>query len=407
MKTILASLLLLLCAVGAACAQTNAGDRPITPKPPFHVEEVTALDAPWRIAFLPDGRMLITEKPGQLLIVNANGKKTPVAGVPPVVYRNQGGLLGVYLSPTYARDRRIYLTYSEPEREGSGLALARALLRIDGAHAALEDLRVIWHDAAGGSGGQFGAAVAFSPDGKDLFLAVGDRQRMAPAQDPNSPLGKILRLTLDGKPAPGNPHAGAVGVRTLAIIRPPRDTVQARTAKSEYTYAFPSPNLTPAEIWTSGHRNPYGLAFAPDGRLWELEHGPRGGDELNLIVRGKNYGWPPVSYGVNYDGVPIASPQTRPDLAEPALYWTPVIAPGNMAFYRGDVFPQWRGDLLASGLGSETLSLIRFDARGNPTPAARWMIGFRVRDVAVAPNGAVWLLKDGADGGLYRLVPKP
>ena len=172
-----------------------------------------------------------------------------------------------------------------------------------------------------------------------------------------------------------------------------------------YTYTFPGPNLTPSETWTSGHRTPYGLAFAPDGRLWELEHGPRGGDELNLIEPGKNYGWPFVSYATNYDGVPIPSPDTRSDLAKPVIYWTPVIAPGNMTFYQGKVFPQWNGSLLISGLNSRSLSRVVVD-KGNATPAERWRIGFGVRDVAVAPDGAVWLIENTATGGLYRLTPK-
>ena len=159
-----------------------------------------------------------------------------------------------------------------------------------------------------GRGGQFGAAIAFSPDGQYLFLTVGDRQRMTPAQDPDQALGKILRLTLDGKPAPGNPMAGKTGAASVPLINPPRDTEVAKTAPVVSTYTFPGPNLTPAETWTTGHRTPYGLAFAPDGRLWEIEHGPRGGDELNLIEPGKNYGWPLVSYATNYNGVPIPQP---------------------------------------------------------------------------------------------------
>src|SRR6185503_5228385 len=250
---------------------------------------------------------------------------------------------GVYASPNYAADRGVYLTYSEPgdSGQGSSLALARARLAAGEGSARLEGLEVIWRDGGRGRGGQFGAALAFSPDKKFLFLTVGERQRMTPAQDSNSPLGKILRLTLDGKPAPGNPMAGKTGAAAIPIINPPRNTEIAKTAPVLRDYAFPGPNTTLAETWTTGHRTPYGLAFAPDGRLWEVEHGPRGGDELNLIEPGKNYGWPWVSYATNYDQTPIPSPDTRPDLAKPVIYWTPIIAPGSLTFYNGSMFPGW------------------------------------------------------------------
>jgi glucose/arabinose dehydrogenase len=257
-----------------------------------------------------------------------------------------------------------------------------------------------------GKGGQFGAQIAFSPDGQYLFLAVGDRQRMTPAQDPNQELGKILRLTLDGKPAPGNPLAGKTGASTVTLIDPPRDTEVAKTAPVVSTYTFREPNLAPAETWTSGHRTPYGLAFAPDGRLWELEHGPRGGDELNLIEPGKNYGWPLVSYATNYNGVPIPSPDTRKDLAKPVIYWTPVIAPGSLTFYSGAMFPQWRGSALIGGMASQTLNRITFDGKGGAATAERWSIEHRIRDVEVAPDGAVWMLEDANPGGLFRVTPK-
>jgi glucose/arabinose dehydrogenase len=272
--------------------------------------------------------------------------------------------------------------------------------------ASLDDLHVIWRDGERGNGGQFGAQIAFSPDGKYLFLTVGDRQRMTPAQDPNQPLGKILRLTLDGKPAPGNPMAGKIGSPTVPVIDPPSDTEAAKTAPVLRTYTFPGPNLTPSETWSSGHRTPYGLAFAPDGRLWEVEHGPRGGDELNLIEPGKNYGWPLASYAVNYNGVPIPSPDTRPDLAKPVIYWTPIIAPGNLIFYNGAMFPAWKGSALISGLASKALFRITFDSKGGAKPAERWEVGHRIRDVEVAPDGALWLLEDAKPGGLFRVTPK-
>jgi aldose sugar dehydrogenase len=405
-KLVIAGLFLALAATQGV-AQINAGEQKPEADVPFNMTKVATFDLPWRIAFLPDGRMLITEKVGNLWLVTQKGAKTPVTNVPTVQAKGQGGMLGVFLSPHYAKDHSIYLTYAEPGAPGgSSLALARARLVMGGGTAKLEDLKVIWRDGERGNGGQFGAQIAFSPDAKYLFLAVGERQRMTPAQDPNQPLGKILRLTLDGKPAPGNPMAGKTGAASVPIIDPPKDTEAAKTAPVLRTYTFPGPNLTPAETWTSGHRTPYGLGFAPDGRLWELEHGPRGGDELNLLEPGKNYGWPLVSYAINYDGVPIPSPTTRPDLAEPVIYWTPVIAPGNMAFYKGKMFPQWNGSALISGLASKALLRVTFDGKGGATPADRWEVGWRMRDVEVAPDGALWMIEDSPTGGLYRATPK-
>ncbi|MGZ5987233.1 MAG: PQQ-dependent sugar dehydrogenase [Caulobacteraceae bacterium] len=409
----------LMCTAAAAQAQPQAtGPAPVIPgltnlgeqKPeanlPFTLTQVTTFNAPWRLAFLPDGRMIVTEKGGQIWIATQAGQKTPVANVPKVVFKGQGGLLGVFLAPTYAQDHMVYLTYSEPQAVGgSSLAMARAKLTLGAGSASLDDLKVLWRDGEGGEGGQFGGQIAFAPDGKSLFLTSGDRQRFTPAQDPNQPLGKILHLTLDGKPSPDNPMAGKTGAASVPVIDPPRNTETAKTAPVVRTYTFPGPNLTPAEVWSTGHRTPYGLAFAPDGRLWEIEHGPRGGDELNLVEPGKNFGWPLVSYGVNYDGVPIPSPDTRPDLAKPVLYWVPVIAPGNLVFYKGKMFPQWNGSALLSGLGSR--ALIRVTVAGAEARAAdRWALGKRLRDVEVAPDGALWLLEDANPGGLFRLTPK-
>lgn len=392
-------------AAGAANAQTNLGAQAPEADVPFVMTSVATFNLPWRLAFLPDGRMLVTEKPGAIWLVSQTGEKTPVANPPAVLAQGQGGLLGIYTSPHYAKDHSVYLTYSEPGEGGSSLALARAKLSLANGAASLEDLKVIWRDGERGKGGQFGAAVAFSPDNKYLFLTVGDRQRMTPAQDPNQPLGKILRLTLDGKPAPGNPMAGKTGAATVPVIDPPADTEKAKTAPVIRTYAFPGANLTQAETWSTGHRTPYGLAFAPDGRLWEIEHGPKGGDELNLIEPGKNYGWPLVSYAVNYNNVPIPSPDTRPDLTKPVLYWTPVIAPGNLTFYNGKMFPQWKGSALAGGMVSKSLN--RIVVKGAvATPAERWNVGHRIRDVEVAPDGAIWMLEDANPGGLFRVTPK-
>jgi glucose/arabinose dehydrogenase len=395
-------------------SQMNAA-RSNEPTLPFTVKQVAPFRLPWRIAFLPDGRMLVTEKIGALWLVTQDGVKTPVANVPVSEYLGptdsdlgNGGMLGVYASPTYATDQHVYLTYSEPGSPyGSSLALARARLSIVDGKASLEGLKVIWRDGARGVGGQVGGAVAFSPDGQFLFLALGDRHRIAPSQDPNQPLGKILRLTLDGKPAPGNPQAGKIGARTVGIIGKQADTYRATTAEVLYNYTFPGDNLTPSETWTSGHRNPLGLVFTSDGRFWELEHGPAGGDELNLIEPGKNYGWPLVSYGRHYNGTNIPFPETRPDLVKPVLVWSPVIAPGNLVVYNGTMFPQWNGSALIAGLSTQSLSRIRFDGQGRAVPAERWNLSRPIRDVAVGPDGAVWLLINQMDGGLWRLTPAP
>ncbi len=408
MKTLLNAALLVTLVSATASAQTNAGALKPEPSLPFTMTQVADFKLPWRIAFLPDGRMLVTEKVGPVWLVTQQGVKTPIENVPAVVYQGQGGMLGVFVSPKYATDHSVYLTYAEPgEEQGtSGLALARAQLAISADKVSLEGLKVLWHDMPKGRGGQFGAQIAFSPDGQYLFLTVGDRQRMTPAQDPNTELGKILRLTLDGKPAPGNPMAGKAGATTRALINPPRDTETAKTAPVISTYTLTGPNLALAETWSSGHRTPYGLAFAPDGRLWEVEHGPRGGDELNLIEPGKNYGWPLASYAVNYNGVPIPSPDTLTEMTKPVIYWTPIIAPGNLVFYNGAMFPQWRGSALMSGIATTSLNRITFDGKGGATPAERWNVGHRLRDVEVGPDGALWMLEDSNPGGLFRVTPK-
>ena len=407
MKTLLKAALLVALITAAVFAQFNAGQMKGDTNLPFTMTQLATFQLPWRIAFLPDGRMLVTEKVGPVWLVTQQGMKMPVDNVPAVLYQGQGGMLGVFVSPRYATDRSVYLTYSEPGDPGtSGLALARAGLTIGDSRASLDGLQVIWRDMPRGRGGQFGAQVAFSPDGQYLFLTVGDRQRFTPAQDPNTAVGKILRLTLDGKPAPGNPMAGKTGATSIPLINPPRDTEAAKTAEVISTYTFTSPNLAPSETWSTGHRTPYGLAFGPDGRLWEVEHGPRGGDELNLIEPGKNYGWPLVSYAANYNGTPIPSPDTRPDLTKPVIYWNPVIAPGSLTFYNGAMFPQWNGSALIGGMGTQSLNRITFDGKGGAAVAERWGVGKRVRDVEVAPDGAIWIAEDANPGGLYRVTPK-
>lgn len=378
----------------------NYGNSAPSAAKPFRTTKVATFDAPWALCFLPDRRMLVTEKAGRLWIVTPAGAKTEVAGVPRVHYDGQGGLLFVATSPTYRADGRIYLTYSEPGAGGDGLALATATLGTKAGKPALLSLRVIWRQLPRGDGGQFGGYIAFSPDGKRLFLTSGDRQRFDPAQDPDQALGKILRLTLDGRPAPGNPMEGKTGAMVIDVIRSANDS-GALASATRRRETLPGPNLTPAETWSTGHRNSYGLAFDDKGRLWETEMGPQGGDELNLIEPGGNYGWPLATYGKNYDGTPVVRPGRRAGLRKPALYWDPVIAPAGFAFYQGNMFPQWRGSALVGGLAVTSLIRIAFDGV-EAREAERWDMGARIRAVMVAPDGSVWLLED--EGGLLRLV---
>jgi aldose sugar dehydrogenase len=406
MKLAKAALLLTL-APAAAWAQVNAGEQKPEASLPFTMTTVGTFELPWRLAFLPDGRMLITEKVGPVWLVSQKGEKMVVGGTPAVYWQGQDGMLGVFLSPHYATDQTIYLTYVEPGDYGGGLALARAKLNVTAASASLTNFEVLWRQLPRGKGGQAGGQIAFSPDGQYLFLTVGDRQRFTPAQDPDQPVGKILRLTLDGKPAPGNPNFGQIGAATIPLIDPPTDTEAAKTAKVVSTYTFSAPNLTPAETWATGVRTPYGMAFSPTGELWEVEHGPRGGDELNLIEKGKNYGWPLVSFGQNYNGVPILKPDMRPDLAMPVIYWVPVIAPGNLMFYTStQTFPQWNGNGFIGGMGTTSLNRIVFDGHGGAKTAERWSVGKRIRDVEQGPDGSLWMLEDANPGALIHVTPK-
>ena len=348
--------------------------------PPFTMTRLAKFDEPFAIAFLPRGDLLVTEKAGRLRLRTAAGVMADVSGVPKVVNGNQGGLLDVAVAPDFVNSRALYFSYSKPGASNGALALARGSLDIDDecvaapcpVHSAtLKNVQVIWRSGGAGAGGQFGANIAFAPDGKSLLLSSGERQRFTPAQDPEQRLGKILRLTLDGKAWPGNPQYKAGGAR--------------------------------AETWSTGHRNPYGLAFTADGRLWEEEMGPRGGDELNLILPGRNYGWPIVSNGDNYSGQPIPDHPSRPDLEAPKLWWNPSISPGGMIAYSGAMFPEYRGNLLIGALSGE--ALIRVVVAGDTAKAVeQWKMGARIRDVAQAPDGAIFVLQD--DGALVRLTRK-
>lgn len=404
MRLTIANFLAACLTAAPVCAQINAGVEPAAKSPDFTVTTVATFDKPWKLAFLPDGGMLVTEKPGALWLVDGSGAKRKVAGVPAVKFQGQQGLLGVFVSPTYARGHDVYLTYAEPGDGGSSLAVARARLTL-GTEPRLDGLKVIWRELPKGDGGQLGAIIAFAPDGKSMFLSVGERQRFTPAQDPNSALGKILHLTLDGKPAAGNPWAGKTGAKVVPLFAPPKDTEAEKTVAKQMV-TLPGPNLVPSETWAMGFRTPYGLAFDKQGRLWEVEHGPRGGDELNLIEKGKNYGWPLVSYGMNYDAVPIPSHDTRPEFVKPLVYWTPVIAPGGLAFYDGAMFPEWRGSAFIGGMASQTLNRVVFDGKGGAKPADRWSMGKRIRDVEVGPDGALWLLEDATPGALMKVTRK-
>jgi glucose/arabinose dehydrogenase len=352
-------------------ATTGRANLPETP-PPFAIQKVGEVEEPFAMAFLPDGSLLVTEKAGHLKLRHPDGSMVEVTGVPTVEPGGQGGLLDVAIAPDFADSKTVYLTYSEPGAKGSALALARGTLVVPNpAHAALQNVAVIWRSGSNGPGGQFGARIAFSPDGQYLFLSSGERQRFMPAQDPEQLLGKILRLTLDGKAAPGNPMEDAGGVRAMT--------------------------------WTTGHRNPYGLAFAPDGTLWETEMGPSGGDELNVIEPGKNYGWPIVSNGDNYSGQPIPDHPSKPEFQAPVLWWNPSISPGGMMIYTGDLFPQYKGNAFIGALSGQALVRVVLNGK-DAKPADQWDMNARIRDVAQAPDGAIWLLQD--DGVIERLTPK-
>ncbi|MGQ0560145.1 MAG: PQQ-dependent sugar dehydrogenase [Sphingosinicella sp.] len=374
-RLLLPSLALFACTADRNDAAAQGG------APPFQVMELGRFDEPWAMTFLPSGELLVTEKPGRLRLValaNAPGAAavavSEVTGVPPVDYGGQGGLGDVVLHPDFAANNLVYLSWVEAGEGGvRGAAVGRARLVREGAAARLEGLQVIWRQQPKVTGrGHYGHRLAFSPDGRYLFISSGDRQQFTPAQDMNANLGKILRLNPDGSVPADNPFTAQGGVA--------------------------------AQVWTLGHRNPLGIAFAPDGRLWEVEMGPEGGDEMNLIVRGRNYGYPIVSDGDHYDGRPIPDHRTRPEFAAPLVTWTPVISPGDMIIYSGSMFPRWRGDALIAGLSGEALVHVDIDGE-RAREASRWAMGARIREVEQAPDGSVWLLEDRAGARLLRLTP--
>lgn len=353
----------------------NAGSRQATTELPFNVAPVAEFNTPWAIAFLPGGKLILTEKGGKIFVVTEKGEKTEVSGVPGVLFSGQNGLLDVVPAPDFAKSKAIYFTYVMPENGGGALVLARGSLSESKGKAELKNLEAIWKQGTPAKGGQPGGKIAFSPDKKHLFLSVGDRMTPATAQDENAPMGKILRMNLDGSVPKDNPKASEEGVKALT--------------------------------WSMGHRNPYGLAFAPDGKLWEHEMGPRGGDEFNLIKPGLNYGWPVVSNGDNYSGRPIPRHSTRPEFEAPMLFWTPVISPGGLVFYKGKQFSDWNGSALIAGLSSQALIRVTINSDGQPNEAERFAMENRIRDVAVAPDGAIWVIEDDNPGRLLKLTPKP
>ncbi|HNP34237.1 MAG TPA: PQQ-dependent sugar dehydrogenase [Woeseiaceae bacterium] len=363
--------------MATACAQS---------KLPFDVEIVASFDEPWALAFLPDGRMLVTEKKGNLLVVTQDGEiSRPVRGMPDVDYGGQGGFGDVAVHPDFDNNRLIYLSYVEPGvGDTRGAAVMRAVLNSTDSGANLSDAEVIWRQYPKVVGrGHYGHKLLFGADGY-LWISSGDRQKFTPAQDMQANLGKILRLNDDGSVPDDNPFVAY------------RD--ENPSVDDEGVYG---------QIFSLGHRNPLGLAFDTHGQLWEIEMGPRGGDELNRIVSRGNYGYPIVSNGDHYDGREIPDHDTHPEFLPPAISWTPVISPGDLMVYNGTLFPDWRGDLLVAGLSARAIIRIRV-AGESAQEAERYPMGARIRSVAEGPDGAIWVLEDESDsseGRLLKLTP--
>jgi aldose sugar dehydrogenase len=338
----------------------------------FRVVEVAGdLEHPWAMAFLPDGDLLITERPGRLRILREGVlDPTPIEGVPEVYASGQGGLLDVAIDPDFASNRLIYLSYAAEGDDGAGTRVASARLG-DGR---LEDVEVIFEGMTAGGGRHFGSRLGFDPDGH-LFVTLGDRGQDERAQELGDLAGKVVRLHPDGSVPEDNPFAG-------------RES------------AAP-------EVYSWGHRNPQGLAVHPEtGRVWVVEHGPRGGDEVNVVEAGVNYGWPVITYGRAYSGLPMGEGSEKEGMAQPLHYWVPSISPSGMAFYQGDAFPEWQGDLFVGALSGQLLARLELDGE-QMVEEERLLDGVlgRIRDVRVGPDGYLYLLTDYADGALVRLEP--
>jgi glucose/arabinose dehydrogenase len=360
-----------------SAALDASGAQPATPlaEAPFTVRQVASFDEPWAMTFLPGGKQaLVTERAGKLKLWQENGPALDVAGVPAVAYGGQGGLGDVILAPDFAASGTVYLSWVEAgDGDNFGAVVGKATL-VQGAAPRLDELQVIWkQDPKVPGRGHFSHRLAFSPDGQYLFITSGERQKFDPAQDMGKNLGKVIRLKPDGSVPADNPFAEKGGVT--------------------------------AQIWSLGHRNLLGLAFDGSGQLWQQEMGPKGGDEVNLVERGANYGYPIVSNGDHYDGKDIPDHPTRPEFAAPKLWWNPSISPAGLAWYDGDRYSGWKNSLLMGALSGQ--GLIRMSVDGDTLHKAdRWDFGQRIREVEVREDGSVWLLSDGKNGKLLELVPK-
>ena len=362
----------------SATAVANGADEIVGP---FAVRNLATFDEPWAGAFIPGTPILaITEKGGTIKAFDtASGEQWDITGAPPVDYGGQGGLGDIAFLPSESSDtigtRTIYLSWAEAGDNGTrGAAVGRGQLVCEEAETcAIRDLDVIWRQTPKVTGqGHYSHRIAFSPDEEYLWISSGDRQKKTPAQDIANTLGTVVRLNLDGTPAAGNPFA-------------------SRGSPSD-------------QIWSYGHRNMLGLAFDEDGRLWDLEHGPAGGDELNLVARGANYGWPERSNGNDYNGAPTPNHRADDGFSQPAISWTPVIAPGNLIFYSGSMFGDWRGEAIISGLATQSVIRVQIEGK-DATEAARYDMGARIRAVIEGPEGALYILEDGDGGRLRRLTP--
>ena len=359
----------------AAAGQPTAD--PGTDDLPFSLTEAAEFDAPWAMTFLPDGRLLVTEMAGTLRLHDLDNDSTgTISGVPEVEHVAQGGLGDVILHPEFDSNQLVYISFVEADDDGLGAAVARARLALDDdGDGALEDLEVIWRQSPKKSGdGHFGYRIAFDEDGM-LWISSSERKEFDPAQDLNSNLGKIVRLNDDGSTPEDNPFAD-----------------QGEIA---------------AQVWSLGHRNILGMDFDAEGRLWAHEMGPKDGDELNLIVKGENYGYPLVSNGNHYDDTPIPNHDTRPEFKAPVITWTPVISPAGFMIYDGDLFSDWQGSGFIGGMSSLSLVRVTFDGE-TAEEAERFNMQRRIREVEQGPDGAIWVLEDGTregKGALLKLTP--